>query len=118
MPAEPQYVRLLRRYLEHVMVLVDSTVSEADAMLVLSELATNAVQHSDGESVEVVLELAVDRVGIEVLDGGGGPPRSRSDTGLRVDGHGLQIVAALSDGWGWRPNGRGKAVWAEITASP
>jgi two-component sensor histidine kinase len=87
--------------------------SVVDAMLVVSELVTNAVIHGEGE-----IELRVDRedrmLRGTVTDGGGGfeyDQGSRGTDGL--GGRGLRIVAAVSQRWGILAER--SQVWFEMT---
>ena len=99
--------------------------------LVVSELATNAVQASTGPTGGVVyvngmmpvvqVRLLSDRVLllIEVWDQAGGFPAPRRAASGDESGRGLHLVDALTGGrWGWQPTqGRpGKVVWAALTA--
>ncbi len=84
-----------------------------DVRLVVSELATNATLHA-GTPFEVTLGRVDGVVRVVVEDGSPVAPAhpvrvSSSDIG----GRGLQIVAALSSGWGvdHRRDGS-KSVWA------
>lgn len=88
-----------------------------DALLVVSELVTNAVRHAGSD---VVLNILVrpDRVRVEVSDAGDDLPATspgRPDSS-RPDGRGLVIVTALASNWGVRsaPDRPGKTVWADI----
>lgn len=84
-----------------------------DAVLVVSELVTNAALHAGG-CHELVL-TAGDTLRIDVVDGATLPPRARAAGRPGVaGGHGLQIVQRLCDRWGTYPHGAGKVVWAEI----
>jgi hypothetical protein len=48
-----------------------------------------------------------------VADLSDGIPYVKQPDELEESGRGLQVVAALSDAWGWMPRpGRGKVVWA------
>jgi anti-sigma regulatory factor (Ser/Thr protein kinase) len=90
--------------------------SESDAaLLVLSELVTNAVLHG-AEPIEVYVCRDGDLLRIEVSDGGaptdGVAPRSQDDQ--RPGGRGLHIVNSLARRWGTTDNRGGKTVWAEI----
>jgi len=84
----------------------------ADAVLVLSELVTNAVLHAGG----------ADRVAVECLDGSirisvhdkTTDPAEVADETRDVGGRGLRIVEALADRWGTDPLGAGKVVWAVL----
>ncbi|MGW5862220.1 SpoIIE family protein phosphatase [Streptomyces sp. NPDC055239] len=95
-----------------------------DAVLLVSELVTNAVVHA-GTTVELLCRLdeaglgeETDTLVIEVSDHH--PARAvRSDPkhqppGTPEYGRGLQLVAALSDSWGITYRTGTKAVWARI----
>lgn len=85
-----------------------------DVLLVVSELAANAVTH--GES-SYRLRLAVTEwmLRVEVEDNGGGTPEPRQLTETEEHGRGLHLVGALAVSWGMEAlDGRGKRVWAEL----
>jgi hypothetical protein len=87
--------------------------------MVISELMTNAVVHSDDrrrdEQIEVVIEFSERQIHIEVLDHNPRPPVQRDIGGDAPSGRGLSIVDALSSAWGWDPiNGVGKRVWCDV----
>lgn len=84
------------------------------AVLVASELATNAIVHtSDGFTVSV---RANNVVRVEVSDKSPDPPQlAASPVPARAGGLGLQIVDQFSDRWGSIVNQDGKTVWAEVT---
>ncbi|GHF61819.1 hypothetical protein GCM10010218_49250 [Streptomyces mashuensis] len=92
---------------------------EGDALLVLSELLTNAVIHarvSAGRQIETRFALQGDTVRIQVDDA----DDRRPETGARrgQGGRGLVLVAALSECWGVSDrNGIGKSVWAVLPAA-
>jgi anti-sigma regulatory factor (Ser/Thr protein kinase) len=70
------------------------------AMLLTSELVTNAVMHGRGEII-VRANLNDDRVLVEVIDQGRGFERVlRQEEFDRIGGHGLSIVDAESSRWG------------------
>lgn len=87
-----------------------------DALLVVSELVTNAVVHGGG-MVTVRLRPTASGVRIEVADSGAGEPEVREappEGELRAGGYGLLIVDALSDRWGVEREGTAKTVWAHV----
>ena len=93
------------------------------ALVLTSELVTNAILHTPGE-----VSIRVARHGVlltvEVLDIGDGdvqqqPPSSAAEEGsvpMAESGRGLTLVEALADRWGVRMNAyhNGKAVWFEL----
>jgi anti-sigma regulatory factor (Ser/Thr protein kinase) len=88
----------------------------ADAILIASELAANAILHgrSAGQTFTVRCHATPGQVRIEVEDIGG-PWRKRDH---RDRPHGLDIVHALTgpDGWGTQTAGTGgRIVWAELS---
>lgn len=97
---------------------------DVDVALVLtSELVTNAVVHAPGEvSIRVACEGVL--LTVEVFDGGVPlPPRpgaavfGMSGT-LAESGRGLTLIETLADGWGVREGAEEdrKAVWFELRA--
>ncbi|MFG2985534.1 ATP-binding protein [Streptomyces sp. NPDC048258] len=94
----------------------DRHESAEDALLVVSELVTNAALHASG-CHELVL-TAGEALRIDVLDGSTALPGPWTVRRPCVPGgRGLHIVQRLSDRWGSYTHGTGKAVWAEIEAS-
>jgi anti-sigma regulatory factor (Ser/Thr protein kinase) len=89
------------------------------ARLLISELVTNAVQHTEsrrpgGTVTLLVIDLA-GGIRVEVSDGGS--PRSvpvvRDDPGA-TDGRGLFLVQSLADEWGYLCDGDGTTVWFRL----
>ena len=70
-------------------------------MLMLSELATNAVQHAATE-FEVGVRVAPDGhlVRVEVSDAAAGFPTPQEQIAEAPHGRGLHIVRTLADAWG------------------
>jgi anti-sigma regulatory factor (Ser/Thr protein kinase) len=87
--------------------------SMADLVLVVSELATNAVVHAR-TPFSVGLHLGSALARIEVRDHSPGVPRERSLALSTSNGRGLLIVATLADEWGVDWDEDSKTVWAEV----
>lgn len=85
-----------------------------DALLVASELATNAVMHAES-SCRLRLSLGPRTLRIDVVDAGQGTPEPQPESATEEHGRGLLLVAALSAAWGLEVlPGDGKTVWAEL----
>ncbi|MFG2884792.1 ATP-binding protein [Streptomyces sp. NPDC048297] len=93
-----------------------------DAVLLVSELTTNAVLHTDSGHVLCGLTLTSDerRLRIELHDDGRTPVRSPQHRAGPDEegGRGLYLVQQLADRWGsaCSTRARGKVVWAELSA--
>jgi anti-sigma regulatory factor (Ser/Thr protein kinase) len=85
--------------------------------LMLSELATNCVQHARSD-FDVAIERTNGTIRVEARDRGAGRPTLRSPTPREPTGRGLRVVEALSDSWGIEPKDDGKAVWFTVIAQP
>jgi PAS domain S-box-containing protein len=86
-----------------------------DAVLVTSELLTNATLHAV-PPIELKVIGDDDEIRIEVHDRATYEPRKQRPGSEDEHGRGLQIVAALADRWGTRPTHRGKTVWCVLAS--
>jgi PAS domain S-box-containing protein len=81
------------------------------AVLLTSELVTNAVVHARS-SVHVWVVLTSERqVRIDVVDSNPAPVAPRTAEPGAESGRGLHLVEELADGWGSEPTAAGKRVW-------
>ena len=85
----------------------------ADAALVVTELATNAVLHA-GSAFSVSLTLSSGAIRICVGDTLPLGPTGGDKQLAATAGHGLGVVAAMASRWGIESVPSGKAVWAEL----
>lgn len=84
-----------------------------DMSVVASELVTNGVLHA---RTDLLLRLSYDgTLRLEVCDGSPAMPAPRAHAKSSTTGRGLQLVAALSTGWGYEETPFGKIVWAEFS---
>ncbi|MDT7580079.1 MAG: hypothetical protein QOK35_1343 [Pseudonocardiales bacterium] len=83
------------------------------ALLVVTELLSNAVDHARAP-VQLVVEFLGDAIRVEVHDAADAPPRMQPHDPLRRRGRGMQMVETLSERWGWTDTSSGKVVWAEV----
>ncbi|WP_269801387.1 ATP-binding protein [Streptomyces odonnellii] len=117
----PSCVGLARAELRKVLADWGLAELEDSALLVLSELVTNAARHArvchDWE-IETRYVPTPGTVRIEVHDASPRRPEPRPADPDAIDGRGLILVAALADDWGVteRDDGApGKVVWAELS---
>jgi hypothetical protein len=85
-----------------------------DVMLVITELVSNVVQHTD-RGGHLNLTRAKDVVRVEVHDYSRSFPQLQRSDHRRPSGRGLLLVAALAQAWGSRPTATGKVVWAWVS---
>lgn len=115
--------RLLRESLRHwgVPALADT------AVLLTTELVTNALRHTDrGAVLTATLTTGPNapagsapplcRLRVEVRDFNHRHPRLRAPSTHNTSGRGLQLVQSLADAWGVHAegDGSGKVVWFEL----
>lgn len=82
-------------------------------VLLVSEVVTNALRHTDGEIV-LALWRYPDRLRVEVSDETSRAVESRGGGLLDESGRGVPLMNALSSRWGSAPHGQGKVVWFEL----
>jgi anti-sigma regulatory factor (Ser/Thr protein kinase) len=84
-----------------------------DAVLVVSEVVTNAVLHGTG-TIVVRLRRQGRHIRLDVQDDAPDQPTVLPLEPGAERGRGLNIVAALASRWGSFRVGRGKVVWADL----
>ncbi|MEU6119093.1 ATP-binding protein [Streptomyces sp. NPDC047117] len=102
----------VRKDLRHLLLHWGETGRSDIAELLISELVTNALVHTDRGAV--VTATVTDRLRVEVRDFVSRRPRSRRPTTEGTSGRGLMLVRSLADAWGIRMHGVGKCVWFEL----
>jgi two-component sensor histidine kinase len=91
-----------------------------DALVVVTELVTNVVEHA-GTECQLTVSIGDEGLRIEVRDfDQSRPPRLRPSSIWPARGHGLRVVALLSSQWGVTELDDGKSLWAvlPITTPP
>jgi anti-sigma regulatory factor (Ser/Thr protein kinase) len=110
---QPDQVAQARRFVQGALA---GCPALADAVLLTSELATNAVQHSAtgrGGTFVVAISHAPGRVRVTVTDGGSAtrPVVAPEPEELAVCGRGLLLVDALADRWGYASEPDQPGTW-------
>ncbi|WP_435853165.1 PAS domain S-box protein [Streptomyces murinus] len=110
LPAAPASVPEGRAFLRRTLASWECPAPADDALLLLSETLTNAVQHAEGPVGLRLCRTATDLT-VEVSDRSPHLPQPRHAAGDDEHGRGLFLVRTLADGWGVRPTDEGKTTW-------
>lgn len=118
LPCVPESVSRARALVSSVLAAWGMEGDLADCgEVIVSELLTNAVDHTETPLTKVVIERRADSsVRIEVSDRSRIVPRVKEATDDAECGRGLRLVDALSCRWGCDTNRWGKVTWAELKA--
>lgn len=121
--ARPSAAQWARRVLRHMLRERQLDEISDTALLLVSELVTNAVKasgngarrnHPNQPMIALTLRLTDTSLLIEVWDANPAPPVLQ-DADLTCEcGRGLLLVDILGDGWGHRAADGGKVVWCEL----
>ncbi|WP_328770256.1 SpoIIE family protein phosphatase [Streptomyces sp. NBC_00286] len=115
--AEPERVADARRQLKELLHDWSSEDQIDSAVLLVSEMVTNVLVHTDAEAL-LVAEMTGDagarRIRVEVTDCSDALPHKRQPGELASSGRGLMLMELLSDAWGVDPRGEGKSIWFEL----
>jgi anti-sigma regulatory factor (Ser/Thr protein kinase) len=112
-PHEPESVPAARRFATSALRDVSRETLESVELMV-SELATNCIRHTDC-GFELVITRTGSDIRVEATDRAGGTPRMRSPAPTDPTGRGLKIVDMLSAEWGVdRGEAPGKTVWFTV----
>ncbi|HJZ00613.1 MAG TPA: ATP-binding protein [Streptosporangiaceae bacterium] len=115
LPSDASAVRLARQVTRDALAAWHLGQLEEAAVLLVSELVTNAVRHArDTGAIGLELASTSTRLRLEVQDGD--PSWRQMDSLADGDesGFGFLLVDSLANRWGLRRVCAGKAVWAEI----
>src|SRR4051812_36408550 len=110
LPPSPSSARVAR---DRVASVLAGGTTTGIAVLLVSELATNAILHA-GSDFEVIIYADDDRLRIEVTDANTQLPTLRNYVAESISGRGLHMVATAADRWGFEATATGKVVWFEL----
>jgi len=115
-PCHPDSVARARRFVREAFASEPPATVDA-AELMVSELATNGVQHARTE-FDVTVHSSPGELRVEVRDRGEGRPAVHFSAPTEPTGRGLLIVESLSHSWGVVPALSGKTVWFSLLRGP
>ena len=109
LPPDPVSARACRRFLATTLDDWDADQFADEAVLLLSELVTNAILHA-GTEIEVTLRLDDDGrvLRVEVRDGNPRLPAVRRYSVLSGTGRGLSLVDSTASSWEVEPDRSGE----------
>jgi anti-sigma regulatory factor (Ser/Thr protein kinase) len=93
----------------------DVPVDTAAAVLLTSELVTNAIRHETGETIMLVISCARGQLRIDVHDTSCSVPMLVDGPTDAETGRGLMLVSSLSTEWGYYRTPAGKAVYFTLS---
>lgn len=112
----PSQAAVARRFVENTLAGWDVAVDHAAAVLLASELVTNAIVHARTPAV-LTVRYESPTVTIEVQDDSVKAPADLFASSVEEYGRGVHLVAKMADSWGVRRiRGSGKVVWFTLTA--
>jgi anti-sigma regulatory factor (Ser/Thr protein kinase) len=109
--AGPTAAAAARRLVRAAICAWDAPVDAPVAVLLTSELVTNAITHETGESVMLVITCVCDQLRVVVHDSSRSVPVPVDAAANAEAGRGLMLVASLAADWGYYRTSAGKAVY-------
>ena len=94
------------------------SVDRDAAVLLTSELVTNAIAHEVSDTITLAITCSPARLRVDVHDTSRTFPVVVDAPGDAEAGRGLTLVAALSDEWGYYRTPAGKAVFYTLPLHP
>ena len=114
---DPKMVAVARRFVRDRLTSWEATDHLESALVISSELATNAVLHAR-TTFTLKVEVEGSSVRIEVYDENPRLPVMTSCPPDATSGRGLALVTALATAWGMENRDHGKVVWAKVGPVP
>ena len=96
----------------------DVPVEEEVAILLTSELVTNAIRHETGQTITLAVSCAFGQLRVDVHDTSCCLPVVVDAPADAEAGRGLMLVATLSESWGIYRTPGGKAVYFTLALQP
>ena len=111
LPAEPATAAEARDHVRAVLAAWDVPVDADIAVLLASDLVTNAIRHQADGTITLVIASSPGQLRVDVYGTARHlPPRGPLPAAVET-GPGLALVTTLADQWGWYPTPMGRAVY-------
>jgi anti-sigma regulatory factor (Ser/Thr protein kinase) len=111
LPVGPSAAAAARRQVRAAIAAWDVAVDPSVAVLLTSELVTNALQHETGKSITLTATCVCGQLRVDVHDSSRRAPVVVDAPADAEAGRGLMLVASMSATWGFYWTPRGKAVY-------
>ncbi|WP_338698533.1 SpoIIE family protein phosphatase [Streptomyces sp. Q6] len=114
--AEPERIATARQQLRELLHDWADDDQVDSAVLLVSEMVTNVLVHTDGDAL-LVTEITAEsprRLRVQVSDASDDLPHRRRPGELASSGRGLVLMELLAQRWGVDPQGEGKSIWFEL----
>ena len=115
---EPASAAEARSQVRAAIAVWNAPVNKDVAVLLTSELVTNAVKHAEGETVILGVRCGRGRLRVDVHDMSPAPPVLTSASAGAEEGRGLMLVSDLSTEWGSYRTPMGKVVYFTLAFQP
>lgn len=115
--AEPERIAEARHQVRDVLHDWSDEDQVDSAVLMVSEMVTNVLMHTDGDALlvaEITGEKGSRRIRVDVADSSDELPHRRTPGELASSGRGLVLMELLAGAWGVDPRGDGKSTWFEL----
>ncbi|MGK5732773.1 ATP-binding SpoIIE family protein phosphatase [Streptomyces sp. URMC 124] len=115
--AEPERIAEARQQVRDLMHDWPDGDQVDSAVLMVSEMVTNVLVHTDGDAVLIARingERGARCVRVDVSDSSDELPHRRHPGEMASSGRGLVLMEILAGAWGVDPRGEGKNIWFEL----
>jgi len=118
LPAVPATAAEARDHVRAVLAAWEVPVDADIAVLLASDLVTNAILHQADGTVTLAVTCSPGQLRVDVFGTAQHlPPQGPLPAAVET-GPGLVLLATLADRWGWYPTPLGRAVWFTLAFPP
>lgn len=115
---EPAAAALARREVRAAIEAWNADVDADIAVLLASDLVTNAITRGEGKTITLAIRCAAGRLRVDVYDTWRALPLATASGASAATGPGLALIATLADEWGTFRTPAGMAVYFALDRAP